>query len=317
MNSILKLDILSLKEKLENMEKEIKTAGRDSESFNSVNLYQRMEQLFDKKDKILILNIGGKTFQTRTSTLLTISNTLLSDLIKSYTDEEIPNEIFIDRGSKYFKYIIDYYQTKTFDFKQFKDKYVREDIISELEFYGLAEILNIDKKKNFDLAWSQSKSKPGMCTVNSNDNRNILIHSNTCYTHFLTNQIIEDDCVIEFESSVVQSDNYYYIGIVNERYSTSGNCMCCNPRDAFYIQCDGSIHFDGVIAPDRSLAWSSSKVTIGMRILLKENEIYFYSKEKEKELGPFKISGTKFTVLAAHCNTGNGEITITESYYTS
>ena len=50
------------------------------------------------------------------------------------------------------------------------------------------------------------------------------------------------------------------IGVVNESYSTTTNCMCCNPSNAFYIQCDGSIHINANRISDNKLAWHKNNV---------------------------------------------------------
>ena len=133
----------------------------------------------------------------------------------------------------------------------------------------------------------------------------------TYYTHFLTNRVFTDEnFTIEFESSVSQTDNYYYIGIINESYSTSGNCGCCNPSNSYYIQCDGSTHINST-RNNGTLSWYSQSCIIGMRVYLSDKTIYFYKDTPDNEVGPFTIvSGTNFRVFAGHCNSGNGELKI-------
>lgn len=318
MKSVLKDDLLGLKSKLENLEKEIGSATKETEDKESKfkKIEERLNEYLNSKDSVITLNIGGKKFLTKTSTLLNIKDSLFYTVINSYIDKgaEIPKEIFFDRRYQNFRVILDFMRTKSINIKSFS-KYEKEDIVSELEFYGLADDAKLIKKGTIDIGWDQALSKAGACTVNRDDNKNLRIHSVTCYTHFVTNRTFDNEnFVIEFESTVSQSDNYFYIGIVNNMYSLTGNCMCCNPPNSYYIQCDGSIHINSTKISQPSLAWYSQKVVIGMRVKLKEMQIYFYIPDKF-EAGPYNIShGYNFRVVAGHCNAGNGEITILDCY---
>jgi hypothetical protein len=113
------------------------------------------------------------------------------------------------------------------------------------------------------------------------------------------------------ESTVTQTDNYFYIGVVNENYSFTGSCGCCNPANSWYIQCDGSSHSNGVRTENYHLAWNGANVTVTMKVLIESKQIYF-NVEGKGEVGPYPLSGNSFRVYAGHCNTGNGTITITD-----
>lgn len=318
MNSLLKDDLFNLKSKLENIEKEFEVKIKDVESKEErfKRLDQQMEEYLSQKDKVILLNVGGKKFQTKISTLLSVKDTLFHNIVTGYItkNEEPPKELFFDRGYTHFALILEYLRTKIINLKTL-NRYDKEEVINELEYYGLSDILNISKKETYDLFWEQSTSKSGACTVNTNDKRNIRIHSNTCYTHFVTNKYwVNENFCVELETTVSQTDSYYYIGIVNESYNLTSNCMCCNPANSYYVQCDGSIHINGVKTNDTRFAWGSNKTTIGMKVMLQERKIYFYIPDKV-ELGPFTISnGSNFRVVAGHCNNGNGEITIVDCY---
>jgi len=179
----------------------------------------------------------------------------------------------------------------------------------------MADIFGNNKKGFIDIGWDQALSKAGMCTVDPNDSKKVRIHSTTCYTHFLTNRTFTDEnFVIELETTVTQTDNYFYIGIVSETYSTTGNCMCCNPANSYYIQCDGSTHINAQRTENTQMAWNSQHVTVGLKVNLQEKQITFYIVDKG-EVGPFPIAtGNNWRVVAGHCNTGNGDITITDCY---
>jgi len=314
---------MGLKSKLENIEKEVKiTAGGNVEEVfeynNHMSIEQKLEDYLKTKDQNISINIGGKIHRTKVPTLLSKEGSLFHSIITKHQTEntEIPKELFFDRSATYFPHILNFLRTGKISMKKLKfTKLQREEFNKELEYYGMSDILGVNKKGFIETGWDQQLSKPGMCTVDINDSKKVRIHSNTCYTHFLTNRTFTDEnFVIELESTVTQTDFYYYIGIINETFSPTGNCMCTNPANSYYIQCDGSTHINAVRTDNVNMAWNALPVTVGMRINLQEKQITFYIQDKG-EVGPFTIgTGTNWRVVAGHCNTGNGEITITECY---
>src|SRR5690606_31961268 len=128
-----------------------------------------------------------------------------------------------------------------------------------------------------DVAWDRNLSKAGVCTVDNNDERQIKLFGNTCYTHYLTNlEFTDENFVVEFESTVTKTDYNYYIGLINELYTTSNNCGCCNPPNAYYIRCDGTVHINSVNDNTSFNFQNSNKTIIGMRVMLSEKQIWFY-----------------------------------------
>jgi hypothetical protein len=325
-NSLLKSDLLKLKEQLENIEIELEQPQNtpsgvifnenkdESSRKNNLSPEEQIQELISANSDLISLNIGGKIFKTNQSTLLKPKGTLLHDLLMHYKNlnQEIPSEIFIDRSYTHFKLILDIIRTNQFNIKKY-NKMEKEEILDELEFYGLTTHLNLNKKREIEIKWDKGLSKSGACTVDTEEPRNIKIHSTTCYTHFVTNPAFtNENFIIELESTVTQTDNYYYIGLVNESYSTSSSCMCCNPANSFYIQCDGSVHINGV-KTDVGLSWHSANVTITMKVSLEDKKIWFSIPDRN-EVGPYTLNGNSFRVVAGHCNTGNGEIKITDCY---
>lgn len=313
----LKDDLLSLKEKLLNIEKEFDNKLTEVEmkedKFKQVE--QKLEEYISTKDQIITLNIGGKKYLTKLSTLLSVKDTLFYKLVNDYIEkkEEIPKEIFFDRSYTFFSFILEFLRTKKFNLKSF-NRYDREDILAEIEYYGLTSVLNLNKKCAIDLKWSQGLSKSEAFTIDQ-DEQTLRVHSTTCYTHFLTDpQFTDENFEVEIEVNVAQTDSYFYIGIVNENYNFNGNCMCCNPSNAYYVQCDGSIHINANRSTDTRFNWGSNKTIIGMKVMLIENQISFYIPDV-CEVGPFTLSnGKTWRVVSGHCNTGNGTITILNSY---
>lgn len=313
---MLKDDLLSLKGKLETIE--IEFEKRLVEVEEKQKKFKEIENKFDEiiktKDSWIKLNIGGKIFKTKLSTLLSIKDTLFYNLLSLHIENntDIPNEIFIDRSFENFDLILDFIRNKNVNIKG-KDKLQRLQIIDDFDFYGLDHFKQ-GKKNEVDIEWDQSLSKAGACTVDINDGRILKVHSTGCYTHFVTNKLWNNDNFqIELESTVTQTDNYYYIGLVNESYSMTGNCMCCNPPNSFFIKCDGNVYISQASYPMSNLSWNSQNVTIGMKVYLDEKKIYFYV-EGKGECGPYTITGSNFRVVAGHCNSGNGNLKITNCF---
>jgi len=312
-------DLKTLKEKLLLIEKqyEVKLTEVEEKESRFKQVEDQLKNYLEEKDKIIFLNIGGKVYQTKISTILSVKDTVFYKLLTSYIEkgEEMPKELFFDRGYNHFPVILEYLRTKKFNIKEIKNRFDREEVISELTYYGMNDIMGVGKKIPIDLAWDQGRSKAGTFTINSSDSSKIQIHSTTCYTHFVTNKNFNNEnFVVELEVNVQQSDNYLYIGVINEMYNTASNCMCCNPTNSYYLQCDGSIHINGVRTQDYNYAWNSQKVIIGIRAMITDKQIFFYMPDKT-ELGPYVISnGNNFTVVAGHCNQGNGQINILDCY---
>jgi len=317
-------EITGLKSKLQLTEEEIKkkqktVEEKESEFKELDNKIQNFIQTYS--NKIIKLNIGGKIFTTKISTLLSVKDTLFYMLIGDYIKKgiDIPECLFFDRSYDYFELILNYLRFKLFSMKKFT-KFEKEDIKDEVEFYGLTECLSLNKKNNIEIEWDQGLSKNGTIKIDKDDKNIIEIHSTTCYTHFVTNKLFKDeDFQIDLEVNVKQSDNFLYVGLFNNSYSTAGNCGCCNPPNAFYVQCDGSVHINGAKTEPNTtgVGWNSQKVLISMRVYLSEGQkkMYFVFPEKnDKELGPYNLTGSDFRVYAGHCNKGDGTIHILDCF---
>ncbi len=318
----LKKDLEGLKSKLGNIEKDFTEKLIDMPE--KEKLQKRLEDkenelLEGKKTSLVNLNIGGKIFTTRLSTLLSCKETIFYKTLNKHLEEgtNIPDVLFYDRSYLYFEPILNYLRTNIFNIKKY-NRFEKEDIKEEIEYYGLSDTLNLGKKNEIEIEWDQALSKQGACTVDTDDKRKIRINSNTCYTHFVTNKTFTDENFqVELDVAVNQTDTYLFIGVYNSGYRLTSDCGCCNPRNAFFIQCDGSVHIGGTTTQNIPIGWSSQRVTIVMKVYLGESQkrIYFcFPDKEEKELGPYNLTGTNFKVYAGHCNTGNGEINIVDCF---
>jgi hypothetical protein len=314
----LKQNILGLKSKLEDLEKILdndNVGSTNKSSFNKqvkkfTNSEDKISDLLEK-DQIIKLNIGGKEFMTRASNLLYFKDSLFAKTLL----ESGPNtkELFFDRSFRNFKHILNFLRDKNINLKKL-NQYVREDLIEESEFYGISNDIQISKKTEYDLKWDATQSKAGACTVDPDDPKILKVHSTSCYTHFVTDrEWVDENMIVELESNVQQTDSYLYFGVVNESYNYSSNCMCCNPGNAFYVQCNGNIRINGNTSTSNIFNFESARTTIGMRINFAEKEMYFYIPDKG-EYGPHKLNGNTFRIVSGHCNSGNGSISILSCY---
>jgi hypothetical protein len=151
-SSLLKDDLIGLKGKLENLEQEFEVKLTDvnqkEEKFKQID--KQIEDIVNKKDTIIKLDIGGKIFHTKMSTLFNVKDTLFYKLICTNVDKGLNfnKEIFIDRNYKFFPMILDYLRTKKYCLKGFT-RYELDDFEREVNYYGLSEIqANLNKLRD-------------------------------------------------------------------------------------------------------------------------------------------------------------------------
>lgn len=323
MTTEFKDDVLGLKSKLELVEmqfqEKLKVMEEKEATFKVID--EKIQDIISKDTSLSIkLNIGGKIFNTKLSTLLSVKDTVFYRIIGDYVknEKQLPEALFFDRSYDHFELILNFLRFKEFSLKKFS-KFEKEDIKEEIEYYGLSDILNVSKKSEIEIEWDEVNSKSGVFNIDKEDRKKINIHSNTCYTHFLANKRFKDeDFQIDLEVNITQSDNYLYVGMMNESYSLTGSCGCCNPSNCCYIQCDGSIHCNSSRTDNYDLAWNSQKILIQMKVYLSDpsaKRMYFIFPEKnDLEKGPFNITGNDFRLYIGHCNSGNGSATILECF---
>ena len=310
--TVVRQELKHLKSEIEkfekNLEKGLTNLDIKSKSYQEAD--NKLQEAVKIKYTIISLNVGGKSFQVKLSTLISKKDSLFYIYLSKFLKEHnsIPSTLFFDRNYIYFPLIMDFIRTNYLHTKNLS-KQEKEDLFEEIEFYGLSEVMTKKKVKQIDLGWCPTLSKSGACTIDEN-NSTLMVHSTTCNSYFVTNRVFEtEDVLIEFEVAVTQTDNYLYIGVVNESFLFSTNCMCSNPSNSIYIQCDGTIHCNSVTTNHNDYKWNSKTVTIKFK-LFSESKNVFISMEDKEELGPYTMIGSKFRFVAGHCNTGNGLITI-------
>jgi hypothetical protein len=140
----LKDELLNLKGKLENLEGELTNQMMELE-VRAEEWHKKDEEvealIKAKKDQIVTLNIGGKLFQTKLETLLSVKDTIFYAMILS-KNFDFTKELFIDRKSKYFHHILSYLRNKKFSGKDLNSADF-DIILEEAEFYEIQDMIDI------------------------------------------------------------------------------------------------------------------------------------------------------------------------------
>ncbi|CAJ0944093.1 unnamed protein product, partial [Mesorhabditis belari] len=86
----------------------------------------------------VVLNIGGKRFETTTDTLQSVENTYFDALLKRWS-AKMNEEIFIDRDSTQFRYILNYLRTRELPIGLSSSAW--NELKIEAEFYNLPQLI--------------------------------------------------------------------------------------------------------------------------------------------------------------------------------
>ena len=166
--------------------------------------------------------------------------------------------------------------------------------------------------KNLDLFWlSNSKST---------NPKTISINNSSCYNPFITSkEFTNEDVYVEFITDFVPYEGkYFHLGFINEFFDLKSDCMCSQPKNAFYLNTFGEIFYEGNVIsglfsnqPKFDL-WNTK---IGIKIYFSKKEFSFIL-SNQHEAGPFKItSGSKFSLIFGICLESRGKIIINKSHY--
>jgi len=142
MSIILKDELFGLKSKLENLEQDLTNQMMEVE-LRAEEWHKHDEQVFEfvkkNKDKVITLNVGGKEFQTKIETLLSLKDSLFTKILIS---GKLPLEkpIFIDRSYDYFPYIMSFLRNKKLVNLNLKTKQLNE-LYEEAKFYEIDELV--------------------------------------------------------------------------------------------------------------------------------------------------------------------------------
>jgi hypothetical protein len=134
-------ELLVLKGKLELLEKELTDQMMELEvkAEKWAKIDEDAELLIKTKNSVLFLDVGGKKFQTKLDTLLSIKDTLFYKLI--LTEQiDVTKEIFIDRNNDYFHIILSFLRNKKVNLNGYNNTKLRE-IYEEAVFYQMSDLV--------------------------------------------------------------------------------------------------------------------------------------------------------------------------------
>ena len=163
----LKNDLSGLKSKLDLIEGEFENKLKDVENKEKKfeKLDAQIEELLSKSDSLIKLNVGGKVYQTKLSTLLSIKDTLFTRIVNSYLDKnEQVKEIFFDRSFKQFDKILDYLRTKKICVKGWKKAEI-EEFGEECTYYGINAIDDILNELKKEIVFVNFEASPKYSTA--------------------------------------------------------------------------------------------------------------------------------------------------------
>ncbi len=187
---------------------------------------------------------------------------------------------------------------------------------NEVSFKLDRRIASLLKGKNgFELGWDSTNNR-AYSTPDKDDLTTLKIHGTTCYTYYKTDKkFTDEDITIEVEYKITTSDNYFYLGIINQSVVPSSNCMCCTIANGFYIQPNGDTVMNAQRKNYPELNAAKDQVhNVTFRISLSSKEMFIQMDDKN-EVGPFTVSGNEFTFTSGSCNSVSGYIRIVNASY--
>jgi hypothetical protein len=152
-NSMIKTSLKSkldfLKSKLQNAKMFIDSHHTQDKSLNKnfyVNITEKAENLLNNQsDVILKIIIGGKEFETFTSTILKYPTSLIASIITS-PDYSNDIELIFDRSPLYFEYLLHYMRYGIIHYKKL-NSIVLENIRREAEYFEICELADYLNQK--------------------------------------------------------------------------------------------------------------------------------------------------------------------------
>jgi len=131
-----------LKDKINNFEGEVEVKLKLIEETEKKEKRREQNQMIlnnivQKTDPIVSLNVGGKIFKITYSVLMSCDNTLFTKLYEN--KQRIDQVLFYDRSFKHFPIILNYLRNKSFDKSQY-DRNDIEEIKYESDYYAISEL---------------------------------------------------------------------------------------------------------------------------------------------------------------------------------
>jgi hypothetical protein len=134
-------ELMNMKIKLESLEEELTKQLVEAETkykkWNEID--KEVEEMRQNYTDIITLNVGGKIFQTRLDTLLSVKDTLFYKIIVSKR-LDLMDPIFIDRNYKLFKYILSFLRYQKVNLKKLSSIDL-DDLMEEAKFFEIEGLI--------------------------------------------------------------------------------------------------------------------------------------------------------------------------------
>jgi hypothetical protein len=130
-------ELYNMKMKMETLEEELsKQLVEAEEKYKKWNeIDKEVDEMRQNAFDIITINVGGKTFQTKIDTLLSIKDTLFYKIIVS-KKLDLMDPIFIDRNYKFFKYIMTFLRYQKINLNELS-RLDLDDLLEEATFYEM------------------------------------------------------------------------------------------------------------------------------------------------------------------------------------
>jgi hypothetical protein len=152
-------ELLGLKTKLEDLEAELTNQMLELE-VKAEEWHKRDEEVEEtikkNKNQVITLNVGGKKFQTKLETLLSMKDTLFSKIFLSGR-LDLNKEIFIDRSYFLFHYILSYLRNKKLISTALNNQQI-DELMEEASFYEIQELIDILEEMKREIKYVKFES---------------------------------------------------------------------------------------------------------------------------------------------------------------
>lgn len=232
-----KEDLRGIMSRLENLEQELNISLADVEErgIKFKNIDDQINEILDSNNKIVKLNIGGKIFPTKISSLVKIKDTLFYNMFSqsNHSISEGPcKELFFDRSYSLFQVILDYLRTGKFSLNNFSI-FDLEDLKLECEYYGITEIFKRIDILQREIEYINFESSPRYSNCGSHRITDLKLNINTSEGICVDSPyhlIIE----LNYEHEIESMDISGWNGNINMWYPGNGSGA------RVYISCDKS-----------------------------------------------------------------------------
>ena len=144
-------ELMNMKLKLESLEEELTKQLVEAEvkykKWNEID--KEVDEMRTNHYDIITLNVGGKIFQTKYNTLLSVKDTFFFKIIVS-KKLDLQDPVFIDRNYKYFKYILTYLRYQKVNLSKL-DTHDINELLEEANFYEIEDLVSYIEESGKDV----------------------------------------------------------------------------------------------------------------------------------------------------------------------